>query len=79
MAAKLTALEQLHELVAQGYTEELRRQMANGEITPALLTSASKFLKDNGVDVDPEENDQMKGLKAVAGDVLKFPFDPATE
>lgn len=64
-------LHELHMLTAESFLAEIRRLKAEGEaIPPALLTSAAKFLKDNGVDRpvkpgDPEDllNEELPELK----------------
>lgn len=34
------------------------------EVNPSLLTSATKFLKDNNISCDPEESSEVKDLEA---------------
>lgn len=83
--AKASRLAHLHSLVADAFIEALQPQV-NPETkqpvppSPALLTSAAKFLRDNGVECDPEETPQMEKLRrAVSGDKVLYPFDPAAE
>lgn len=75
MAASEKLLGQLHDLLAKGMLQELQEQMANGEIKPALLTSIAKFLKDNGMECNPsEDNEVVSALRNEASNVLKLPF-----
>lgn len=71
MAATESKLGKLHELLADAYINELKGE----EITPALLTSVAKFLKDNGIEA-VSDDPQMQKLAEEAGNVLDFPFDP---
>jgi len=43
-------LDELHAATAQEMLLELRRQRAEGEVSPSLLNAIRGFLKDNGVD-----------------------------
>lgn len=78
MSAKESTLGDLHLLLTDGYRAELQRQMAAGEVSPALLTSISKFLKDNGIQAEVGD-ESMNGLKSQSADLLKFPFDALKE
>lgn len=53
---------------------ELRKRIASGEATAADISNAIKFLKDNGIEADPEAN---PGIQSLAH---QFPsFDEAEE
>lgn len=51
------------------------------EINPSLLTSATKFLKDNNISCDPAEDEQLSDLekrlkkKKTKGNVTEIAFD----
>lgn len=66
--ASKTALEELHESLAQVLLERVR----SGDATPAELGQARQFLKDNGIEAlaTPENP-----LGALAGELPEFP-DP---
>ena len=74
MAAKETRLGSLHELVAETFIRQLENPEA---ITPALLSAATKFLKDNGIEAELGD-EQMEQLKESMGNVTNFPFNPKT-
>jgi hypothetical protein len=73
MAAKEETLGLLHELTA----DHLMRRLRAGDMTAAELAVAVKFLKDNGIETDPD-NEKMKALQAKAAATLDYPFDPAS-
>ena len=54
-------LAQLHETLAK----ELLARVQTGEATAAELTAASKFLKDNGIDVSVQHSQPMQDLAKV--------------
>lgn len=70
MSATETTLGSLHRKLAEAY----ERELASGELSPALLTSVAKFLKDNGITCEVGDQDMQK-LAEKAGNVLDFPFD----
>lgn len=70
MPAKENTLGTLHETVAQKYIDMLKDPE---ECTPALLSSAIKFLKDNGITCEAGDG-QMDDLSKKAAEVLKFPY-----
>lgn len=77
MAAKESRLSQLHELVAETFTTELSRTDEKGEpvaVSPAMLAAAAKFLKDNGIECDPKENEALKKAAEAARKHLDAPF-----
>ena len=53
----------LHGLIADTYAEQIKALVAAGEpVPPALLTSAAKFLKDNGVDAPASTSKKLDRL-----------------
>lgn len=77
MAAKEEQLGRLHQLLTDAYIKELER---GEDLSPALLTSISKFLKDNNIDCEGEKDEALQKLKTAAGDnVRQFPFNPAKD
>lgn len=77
MAAKESRLSQLHELVAEVFAIELTRTDEDGKpvaVSPAMLAAAAKFLKDNGIDCDPTENEKLKKLAAEGRKHMDVPF-----
>ena len=48
----------LHKEVAQ----LLRERLASGEYSSADMANAIRFLKDNGIEADPDTNTDLKGL-----------------
>lgn len=69
MSAKETLLGDLHQKLAEAYLRELEGQ----EVTPALLTSIAKFLKDNGIQAEVGE-EGMHELKKAAQSATVYPF-----
>mgnify|MGYP006277786469 CR=1 FL=1 len=70
----------LHGLLADSYMDEIKRLKEAGEsIPPSLLTSAAKFLKDNGIDRvakkgDPEDKLADMLEEEFSGDnIAQFP------
>ena len=57
------AMQALHKMVAEGYVEGLKTDMS-----PAMLSSASKFLKDNLVIMVPESQGAMEAAAEAFGD-----------
>ena len=70
-------MDALHGALAQTYIDQLKAALASGEgISPALLTSAAKFLKDNGIDRparDGNQIDELADLLPEIADVINFP------
>lgn len=60
MAATEELLGRLHDAVAS----DLLSKIESGEATPAEISAAIKFLKDNGIEALPEENDTLKKLSS---------------
>ena len=58
MAASEKLLGLIHEAVA----DDLLRQIQSGEVTPQVLAQAIKFLKDNGIEAVPTDNDKLNRL-----------------
>jgi hypothetical protein len=60
MATKATndALAVLHSAIAQTLTERI----VSGEASAADISNAIKFLKDNGIEADPEVNTDVQSL-----------------
>jgi len=54
-------LEQLH----HGVAVTLLERVESGEATPAELSAAIKFLKDNGIDAVPKEGSPLVNLAKV--------------
>lgn len=69
MPAKDSLLGTLHEQLAAKYIAALK----DPEAPPALLTSAAKFLKDNGI-VCEVGDEQMDELRKQTATVLQMPF-----
>lgn len=64
-------LDSLHGMTADAYLHEIKRlKKAKEPIPPALLSSCTKFLKDNGVDRAMKEGDKLDLL----GDELEMEF-----
>jgi hypothetical protein len=63
--ASLDLLAQLHELTAQVMLAKVR----SGEVTAADLAAITKFLRDNGIQVMPGEDENINDL------VAELPFD----
>lgn len=80
MAAKVSKLNALHELTATILAAEIEGYRARTEPVPAaVIAVAVKFLKDNNI-VGEEDNEDLKKLKKTFGDnVLNFPFNPQAE
>lgn len=70
MAASESKLGTLHERLADRFLKALD----DPECPAAVLGAAAKFLKDNGIECDPND-DKMKDLKAKAEAHLSFPYD----
>lgn len=51
MSAKRQAMSELHELLARTLKEQIE---LNDEPSPSVLNVARQFLKDSGIEVDPE-------------------------
>lgn len=58
MAATEELLGLLHDAVAQ----DLLTKIQNGEATPAEISTAVKFLKDNNIEAIPTENNKLRDL-----------------
>lgn len=58
MAATEDLLGQIHEAVAS----DLLRRIQSGEASPQELAQAIKFLKDNGIEALPTENNKLGRL-----------------
>jgi len=58
MAATEELLGLLHDAVAQ----DLITKIKNGTATPAEISTAVKFLKDNGIEALPTENSKLEKL-----------------
>ena len=71
MAAPETKLGLLHERLADRFLKALD----DPECPAAVLNVIAKFLKDNSIECDPND-DKMKALASKAS-ALEFPFDPA--
>lgn len=74
MPAKENLLGTLHEKVTQAFIDDV----TSPERTPATLSAAVKFLKDNGIQCeagDPE----MDKLADKVSNVTAFPFNPKEE
>lgn len=65
-------LSSLHAELAKAY----KRMLKGEELSPALLTSVSNFLKHNNISCDAEQDDTMLALRDRAREALKYPFDP---
>ena len=72
--AKESALEELHAEVAKALTSGINGVMeveVDGELvqvstaSPAMLGQAIKFLKDNNITADPEQDTNLQKLKEV--------------
>ena len=60
-------MDALHGIVAQAYIEQITAALASGgPISPALLTSAAKYLKDNGIDHKSMLTVTTPGLNGIA-------------
>ena len=69
--------DELHGLVADSFLEEIRRLQEEGEgLPPAILTSAAKFLKDNGIDRPARDGDTLDLLNEELPDNIT-PIDKA--
>lgn len=56
-------LSGLHKLLSETYEQQIKHYRDAGEpIPPSLLASASRFLKDNGIDRPAQEDGSMDGL-----------------
>ena len=62
-------LESIHSALAQ----ELLRKIESGDATPADLSVARQFLKDNGIDGSIKNSEPLLNLAKV------MPFDPDEE
>jgi ABC-type Zn uptake system ZnuABC Zn-binding protein ZnuA len=58
MAATEELLGLLHDAVAQDLLEKIKA----GTATPAEISTAVKFLKDNGIEAVPTENSKLRNL-----------------
>lgn len=65
-------LAALHGKLAKAY----QRALENEEVSPALLTSAANFLKNNGISCVTTEDDELKQLREKVTEKMAFPFDP---
>jgi len=70
-------MDSLHGLVAESFIKQLKEATDAGEgVPPALMASAARFLKDNGIDrpgSDAEAVDKLEGLLPNLSEVLNFP------
>jgi hypothetical protein len=58
-------LSGLHKLLQETYEQQIKMYKDNKEpIPPSLLASASRFLKDNGIDRPAQIDGSMDGLAA---------------
>lgn len=75
MAASESTLGLVHKLTTQFMLGRLQDE--ENPPTAAELSVIVKFLKDNGINADPEENPELQKLRAAVNDnVLNFPFKP---
>lgn len=56
---KKDAFNEIHKLIS----EQLINQLKGDKVSPQLLKAAMTFLKDNGVAVDPEQNEKLQMIK----------------
>ena len=68
MAAKEKEVSELHNLLTQRYLKILK---SDEEFSPQILAQIAKFLKDNDITSDMEENEDLAQLKAKA---KPYPF-----
>lgn len=67
MAAKSDTLGTLHELFAAYWLDQMQRTDEDGKIIPLSAAEAAvlrAFLKDNNVQADPTDNNDIKDLSA---------------
>ena len=76
MKASEQSLENLHHLVALTLTEAIER-MQSGEdpVNPQVISQALKMLKDNGIQSDEENLEELKASVAQGLATLKA-YDP---
>lgn len=70
MKATEDLLATLHSAVAQ----DLLKRIKAGEASPQLINAAIKFLKDNGIEVDPANSEDLDALKNLP--VFDQEYDP---
>jgi len=68
--AKLSIMEQLHEKLAETMLDQLRGE----EISPAMLSSIAKFLKDNHIECTGGDTDVTEFEKALK-EMNDLPYD----
>lgn len=56
------ATEALLALLHNKTAEHLIERLASGEATPAEVSNAIRFLKDNGIEAVPEESDKLQQI-----------------
>jgi len=80
MSASEKALAALHAKLAEAYDRALDDAIQSGEIPATLLTSATGFLKTNGItlgDLEDQEESAAKQIRErLQGEGVMFPFDP---
>lgn len=74
--ASVSALGELHGVIADTLKDEIQGYKDRGEPVPAsLLAQAIKFLSENGIQAT-EEDEKTQALKARTASVVQFPYDP---
>lgn len=63
MAAHKSKLGALHELVTRAFSEGIELDLKDDIFNPALLSAASKFLKDNEISADVKADDDLAELR----------------
>jgi len=88
MAANAKTLGELHEAVAEAFSEQVKgyvEEVVEGDKviertvrpSPALLGAAVAFLKNNNITADPETNEALKGLSEKLAARRKGKISPA--
>lgn len=68
MTASKDLLEQLHNMVG----EKLLERISSGTATASEFAQAIKFLKDNGIEAIPTDNNALGALEGALADRLPF-------
>jgi len=63
MAAKVSDLDRMHELVTKAINLGLDADIEDQIVNPALINAAIKFLKDNEITKDIAEDDDLQTMR----------------
>lgn len=76
MSAKESTLALIHELQAQEMLKILKEAQESGEpVSPQHLAQITKFLKDNSITSEPDENPALKEIQEKVSEESEVPFD----